>query len=103
MSMLDLRNMRAHAAWSDAASRQAEAARNSAAAWLAFGHALFGVCALACAPLAEAFAWAPVWLGVAQLSVGSAYLTHRVAIFAKGKDGALSPLSVLALLPHLLL
>ncbi len=101
--MLDLPNMRAHVAWSDDTSRAAQSARYAAAPWLAFGHGLAGVCALASAPFAATFAWAPVWLGVAQLIVAYAYLGHRTAIFGKGKDGTLSPLSVLALLPHLFL
>lgn len=101
--MLDLRNMRAHAAWSDGSSRDAAGANGSAAPWLAFGHGLFGACALASAPLVETFAWVPLWLGVAQLIVAYAYFAARTSIFGKGSDGSLSPLSVLALLPHLFL
>ena len=102
MSMLDLRNMRAQAAWSEAASREAEvrATRPHPGSPSVTGCSAYAPSHARRSP--SAFAWLPVWLGVAQLCVAHAYLTHRAAVFGKGKDGALSPLSVLALLPHLL-
>lgn len=70
---------------------------------LAAAYALVGACGLALSPLAETFAWIPVWLGVSHLIVAHAYATNRATLFGKCSDGMLSPVAVLVLLPYLLL
>src|SRR5262245_26690411 len=97
-----MREMRAHAALTNDTSGTAAIARGPRALWLGIGHGLLGVAALACAPLVATFAWVPVWAAAAQLIVAYAYFTNRTAVFGKAQDGTLAPLSVLALLPHLL-
>jgi protein-tyrosine phosphatase len=66
-------------------------------------HTLFGITALALAPLARHLAWAPIWLGVSNLLLAHAYAQNRAAVFGKRRDGTLAPTRVALMLPYLLL
>jgi protein-tyrosine phosphatase len=74
---------------------------------LAARYALFGLGALALAPLTRQVAWPLAvlcaWLGVSNLLLAHAYATNRVVLFGKRRDGTQSPLCVALMLPYLLL